>query len=121
MDDQLMAETPETTGIKTKREAVEQGLRTLWRLKQLTELRKLGGKHEGVGDLDAMRRDKCSWSTRMSGSTSSATSRRRRRSGSTGPSARKVCSWAICFFEVLRGLQDDLSFNEAKRRLGKSN
>ena len=29
MDDQLMAETPETTGIKTEREAVEQGLRTL--------------------------------------------------------------------------------------------
>ena len=53
-----MAETSETTGIKTEREAVEQGLRTSWRLKQLTELRKLGGKHEGVGDLDAMRRNK---------------------------------------------------------------
>ena len=29
IDDQLMAETPKTTGVKTKREAVEHGLRTL--------------------------------------------------------------------------------------------
>lgn len=46
------------TGIKTKREVVELGLRTLLRLKQQTDLRKLRGKYEWVGDLDAMRRDK---------------------------------------------------------------
>jgi Arc/MetJ family transcription regulator len=58
IDDKLMAATLKATGIKTKREAVEQGLRTLLRLKQQTELRKLRGKYEWEGDLDAMRRDK---------------------------------------------------------------
>jgi Arc/MetJ family transcription regulator len=53
-----MAETLKATGIKTKREAVELGLRTLLRLKQRTELRKLRGKYEWEGDRDAMRRDK---------------------------------------------------------------
>lgn len=46
------------TGLQTKREVVEQGLRTLLRLKQQTELRKLRGKYEWVGDLDRMRRNK---------------------------------------------------------------
>lgn len=58
IDDQLMAETLKATGFKTKREAVEEGLRTLLRLKRQTDLRKLRGKHEWVGDLDAMRRDR---------------------------------------------------------------
>ena len=58
IDDELMQATLKATGIKTKREAVEQGLRTLLRLKRQTELRKLRGKYEWVGDLDAMRRDK---------------------------------------------------------------
>jgi len=58
IDDRLMAETLKATGIKTKREAVEQGLRTLLRLKRQTELRKLRGKYEWVGDPDAMRRDR---------------------------------------------------------------
>jgi Arc/MetJ family transcription regulator len=58
IDDKLMAPTLKATGLKTKREAVEEGLRTLLRSKQQTGLRKLRGKHEWVGDLDAMRRDK---------------------------------------------------------------
>lgn len=58
IDDKLMSDTLRVTGIKTKREAVEQGLRTLLRLKQQTELRKLRGKYEWEGDLDGMRRDK---------------------------------------------------------------
>ncbi|MBE7417692.1 MAG: type II toxin-antitoxin system VapB family antitoxin [Ideonella sp.] len=58
IDDKLMAATLEATGIKTKREAVEQGLRTLLRLKQQTQLRKLRGKYTWEGDLDAMRRSK---------------------------------------------------------------
>ena len=33
IDDQLMRETLRATGLKTKREAVEEGLRTLLRLK----------------------------------------------------------------------------------------
>ena len=58
VDDKLMEATLKATGFKTKREAVEEGLRTLLRLKRQTELRKLRGKYEWVGDLDAMRRDK---------------------------------------------------------------
>lgn len=58
IDDDLMAAALEATGLRTKREVVEEGLRTLLRLKQQTELRKLRGKYEWVGDVDAMRRDK---------------------------------------------------------------
>jgi Arc/MetJ family transcription regulator len=58
IDDKLMSDTLRLTGLKTKREAVELGLRTLLRLQQQTELRKLRGKYQWDGDLDAMRRDK---------------------------------------------------------------
>lgn len=58
IDDKLMADTLKATGIKTKREVVELGLRTLLRLRQQTELRKMRGKYEWEGDLDAVRRDK---------------------------------------------------------------
>ena len=58
IDDKLMSDTLRATGLKTKREAVELGLKTLLRLQQQTELRKIRGKYEWEGDLDAMRRDK---------------------------------------------------------------
>jgi Arc/MetJ family transcription regulator len=58
IDDRLMAQALKVTGLKTKREAVELGLRTLLRLRQQGELRKLRGKLDWQGDLDAMRRDK---------------------------------------------------------------
>ena len=58
IDDRLMADTLKATGVKTKREVVELGLRTLLRLKQQTALRKLRGKYEWEGDLYAMRRDR---------------------------------------------------------------
>jgi Arc/MetJ family transcription regulator len=58
IDDRLMADTLKATGVKTKREVVELGLRTLLRLKQQTELRKLRGKYTREEDLDAMKRDK---------------------------------------------------------------
>lgn len=58
IDDKLMADTLRATGLKTKREVVEHGLRTLLRLSTQAELRKLRGKVTWTGDLDAMRRDK---------------------------------------------------------------
>lgn len=58
IDDKLMAGTLRATGLKTQREAVEPALKTLLRLQQQTELRKLRGRYEWEGDLDAMRRDK---------------------------------------------------------------
>jgi len=57
IDDQLMRETLRATGLKTKREAVEEGLRTLVRLQKQADIRKFRGKLRWKGDLDAMRRD----------------------------------------------------------------
>lgn len=57
IDDQLMNEALAATGLKSKREAVEEGLRTLVRLNRQSQLRKLRGKVNWVGDLDAMRTD----------------------------------------------------------------
>jgi len=58
IDDELMSATLQATGIKTKREAVEEGLRTLLRLSRQERLRKLKGKLKWNGDLDAMRTDR---------------------------------------------------------------
>lgn len=58
IDDKLMAEALRATGLKTKREAVELGLRTLLQLSKQSNLRRLRGKVAWEGDLDAMRRDK---------------------------------------------------------------
>ena len=58
IDDQLMKDALRATGLKTKREAVELGLRTLLRLRRQEELRNFRGKLHWEGDLDAMRTDK---------------------------------------------------------------
>jgi Arc/MetJ family transcription regulator len=58
IDDKLMDETLRATGLKTKREAVELGLRTLLRLRQQEEIRKFRGKLQWEGDLDQMRTDR---------------------------------------------------------------
>jgi Arc/MetJ family transcription regulator len=55
IDDSLMAEALATTGIKTKREAVELGLKTIIRLKQQENIRQFRGKLQWEGDLDHMR------------------------------------------------------------------
>ncbi|WP_339872239.1 type II toxin-antitoxin system VapB family antitoxin [uncultured Brevundimonas sp.] len=57
IDDQLMAEAQAATGLKTKREAVEMGLRTLIRLKRQAEIRDFRGKLPWEGDLEALRTD----------------------------------------------------------------
>jgi len=58
IDDKLMADTLRLTGLKTKREVVELGLRTVLRLKQQEKIRQFRGKLAWEGDLDAMRADK---------------------------------------------------------------
>lgn len=58
IDDKLMKDTLQATGLKTKREAVELGLRTVLRLRQQEEIRRFRGKVNWQGDLDAMRTDK---------------------------------------------------------------
>ena len=58
IDDKLMKDTLRATGLKSKREAVELGLRTLLRLRQQEEIRRFRGKLNWQGDLDAMRTDR---------------------------------------------------------------
>ena len=58
IDDKLMNDALRFTGAKTKREAVELGLRTLVQLSRQVEVRKMRGKLQWDGDLDAMRKDK---------------------------------------------------------------
>ena len=55
IDDELMEQVLRLTGLKTKREAVELGLKTLVRLSKQAELKSLRGKLQWDGDLDEMR------------------------------------------------------------------
>ena len=57
IDDKLMRDTLRATGLKTKREAVELGLRTLLRLRKQAGIRRLRGRLDWQGDLNAMRSD----------------------------------------------------------------
>ena len=58
IDDKLMAEALRVTGVRTKREAVELGLKTLLQSKRQADVKRLRGKVAWQGDLEAMRRDK---------------------------------------------------------------
>jgi Arc/MetJ family transcription regulator len=58
IDDELMADALRVSGAKTKREAVELGLKILVRLRQQSEIKRYRGKLAWTGDLDAMRTDK---------------------------------------------------------------
>lgn len=58
IDDRLMRDALRATGAKTKREAVEMGLRTLVQLRAQEKARELRGKISWEGDLDAMRTDR---------------------------------------------------------------
>ncbi|MFA7237530.1 MAG: type II toxin-antitoxin system VapB family antitoxin [Phycisphaeraceae bacterium] len=58
IDDKLMKDTLAATGLETKREAVELGLRTLLRLHRQGKIRRYRGKLKWRGNLNAMRTDK---------------------------------------------------------------
>ncbi|MGV6851127.1 MAG: type II toxin-antitoxin system VapB family antitoxin [bacterium] len=57
IDDNLMSDALQLTGLKTKKEAVEMGLKTLIRLKKQEEIKKFKGKLKWEGNLDSMRTD----------------------------------------------------------------
>ena len=57
INDELMKQVLKVTGLKTKREAVELGLKTLLKLKQQQKIRQFRGKLAWEGSLDDMRRD----------------------------------------------------------------
>ena len=58
IDDELMANALKLTGLKTKREAVELGLRTLVKMKKQEKIRQYRGKLPWQGDLNEMRTDR---------------------------------------------------------------
>ena len=58
IDDELMSSVMKLTGIRTKREAVELGLKTLLKLQKQENIRNYRGKLDWTGDLDDMRTDK---------------------------------------------------------------
>jgi Arc/MetJ family transcription regulator len=58
IDDKLMKDALKATGVKTKREVVELGLKTLVQLRAQEKVRQLKGKITWEGDLSAMRTDR---------------------------------------------------------------
>ncbi|MFI3121690.1 MAG: type II toxin-antitoxin system VapB family antitoxin [Methylococcaceae bacterium] len=58
IDDALMADVLKATGVKSKREAVELGLKALLMLKQQEGIKTFKGKLKWDGDLEQMRIDR---------------------------------------------------------------
>ena len=57
IDEKLMADAIRASGAKTKKEAVELGLKALVRLRKQERIRGLRGKLRWIGDLEKMRTD----------------------------------------------------------------
>lgn len=55
IDDELMSDALKATGLKTKKEVVERGLKLIVQQNQQKEVRKLRGQLSWEGDLDTMR------------------------------------------------------------------
>ena len=58
IDDKLMSMALKITGLKTKKEVVEEGLKMLLKLKKQSHLKSLRGKLHWEGNIDKMRTDK---------------------------------------------------------------
>ena len=58
IDDDLMTQALKLGGYKTKRRAVEEGLRLLVRLRRQERARRLRGKLDWQGSLDELRRNR---------------------------------------------------------------
>ena len=58
IDDDLMASALKASGIKTKKGAIEEGLKLLVRMKSQERIRGFRGKLKWAGSLDEMRMDK---------------------------------------------------------------
>jgi Arc/MetJ family transcription regulator len=56
LDENLIERAKKLTGIKTKREIVQEALRTLILLREQAEVRQFRGKLKWEGNLDEMRR-----------------------------------------------------------------
>ena len=58
IDDKLMDLALKTTGLKTKKEVVEEGMKTLIKIKSQAKLKSLRGKLNWEGDIEKMRIDR---------------------------------------------------------------
>jgi Arc/MetJ family transcription regulator len=58
IDDKLMSTALKKSGLKTKKEVVEEGLRLLVKVKNQAKLKKLKGKLKWEGNLDEMRENR---------------------------------------------------------------
>jgi len=57
IDDELMSRALRSSGCRTKKAAIEEGLRLLVQMNSQKRLRELKGKIAWEGDLEEMRRD----------------------------------------------------------------
>lgn len=57
IDDKLMEQALKATGLKTKKDVVEQGLKLLVKRKNQQSIRSLRGQISWEGDLDEMRKN----------------------------------------------------------------
>jgi hypothetical protein len=106
-DDKLMKETLRLTGLRTKREAVELGLRTIVRLRRQEEIRRFRGKLNWQGDLDAS-----VWIDYFRGIQSSQTDRLHVLLGN-----EPIATGDLVLTEVLRGFGSAQDFNQGKKLL----
>ena len=58
IDDKLMDKAKKLSGLKTKRETIEEALKLVVTQREQSEIRKLRGKLVWEGDLEEMRLDK---------------------------------------------------------------
>ncbi|MGD0659124.1 MAG: type II toxin-antitoxin system VapB family antitoxin [Syntrophorhabdales bacterium] len=58
IDDDLMQSALKASGIKTKREAIEEGLKLLVQIKNQEKIKAFRGKLTWTGSLDEMREDR---------------------------------------------------------------
>ena len=58
IDDDLMKSALKFSGLRTKKDAIESGLRLLVQFKRQTKVKDFRGKLKWVGNLDEMRTDK---------------------------------------------------------------
>jgi len=58
IDDQLMKAALKLSGLRTKKDAIEAGLRLLVRLNRQTKIKNFRGRLKWIGDLDQTRTDK---------------------------------------------------------------
>ncbi|KHE91286.1 MAG: type II toxin-antitoxin system VapB family antitoxin [Candidatus Scalindua rubra] len=57
IDDQLMNTAQKLSGLKTKKDTIEAGLKLLVEFKQQEKIKNFRGKLKWTGNLDEMRRD----------------------------------------------------------------